>query len=125
MQERCEGAEKKRTLSKFRAPVVCVLGHVDTGKLRGTNVQGGEANGITQQIGATNVPTQAIREASKMVASFQDLILKVPGLVIIDTPVSNLSSTCVPGVFRCPTLPFWWWISWTKLLERADYGGGY
>ena len=86
MQERCEGAEKKRTLSKFRAPVVCVLGHVDTGKLRGTNVQGGEANGITQQIGATNVPTQAIREASKMIASFQDLILKVPGLVIIDTP---------------------------------------
>ena len=86
MQERCEGAEKKRTLSKFRAPVVCVLSHVDTGKLRGTNVQGGEANGITQQIGATNVPIQAIREASKIIASFQDLILKVPGLVIIDTP---------------------------------------
>jgi translation initiation factor 5B len=56
--------------------------------IRRSNVQKGEAGGITQQIGATWIPRDEIVAKTTELAQVlsKDIDMKLPGLLIIDTP---------------------------------------
>ncbi|CAI2183971.1 5655_t:CDS:10 [Funneliformis geosporum] len=55
-------------------------------KIRQTNVQEGEAGGITQQIGATYFPMETIKIKTAPLNKDGKQEYKLPGLLIIDTP---------------------------------------
>lgn len=75
---------------KVRALIATILGHIDHGKtslldyIRGTVVQKREAAGITQHIGASFFPTEAIKEFCG--EKFSKLDIFLPGIAMIDTP---------------------------------------
>jgi len=80
----------------IRTPIVCVMGHVDHGKtslldrIRGSSVVSSEAGAITQHIGATLVPIEAIRSMS---GTMEKVPINIPGLLFIDTPGHHAFTT--------------------------------
>ena len=79
-----------------RQPIVAVLGHVDHGKTsvldhfrslgveRQASVMNREAGGITQHIGATEIPAKVLNDTCAAMTGGTDF--KSPGLLFIDTP---------------------------------------
>jgi translation initiation factor 5B len=81
----------------IRQPIVSVLGHVDHGKtsfldyIRGSTVAARESGAITQHIGATEVPIEAIYQITGNLLGSKKFSL--PGLLFIDTPGHHAFTT--------------------------------
>lgn len=76
----------------IRSPIIVVVGHVDHGKstlldkIRETTIQKSEAGGITQCIGATEIPTDKIKEICGDLLKKMNINIEIPGVLAIDTP---------------------------------------
>jgi len=86
-----------KTSHYTRQPIVSVLGHVDHGKtslldfIRGSTVAARESGAITQHIGATEVPIEAIYNVCGDLLGKKKFSL--PGLLFIDTPGHHAFTT--------------------------------
>ena len=77
-------------MAELREPIVSLLGHVDHGKttlldrIAGSVRASKEPGGITQHIGAIEVPGPTVRRLCEGILKKEQL--KVPGLLFVDTP---------------------------------------